>query len=155
MEFSIIKDEEFNETCDLMERVSKIAFSPFYPDLEIERIIDSLSVEKMKKRATWTHFYVAKINEKIVACGAVGPYYGSETECSLFNIFVEPEFQGKGIGRQLINILENDEYAKRSSRIEIPASISAIPFYKKMGYKFKNDTMIFKDGHFSLEKFTK
>lgn len=155
MEFSIIKDEEFNETCDLMERVSKIAFSPFYPDSEVERIIDSLSVEKMKKRATWTHFYVAKINEKIVACGAVGPYYGSETECSLFNIFVEPEFQGKGIGRQLINILENDEYAKRSSRIEIPASISAIPFYKKMGYKFKNDTMIFKDGHFSLEKFTK
>lgn len=155
MEFSIIKDEEFNETCDLMERVSKIAFSPFYPDSEVERIIDSLSVEKMKKRATWTHFYVAKINEKIVACGAVGPYYGSETECSLFNIFVEPESQGKGIGRQLINVLENDEFAKRSSRIEIPASISAIPFYKKMGYKFKNDTMIFKDGHFSLEKFTK
>ena len=29
----------------------------------------------------------------------------------------------------------------------------AIPFYKKMGYEFKNGELIYSDGHFAMEKF--
>lgn len=155
MEIRIIKNNEFEETCELMARASRQAFSPYYPENEVERIIESLSVERMKKRAEWTHFYVAKEDEKIIGCGAIGPYWGSETESSLFNIFVDPKHQNKGVGKQIIQTLEADEFARRAERIEIPASIPAIPFYKKMGYKFKNNEMLFKDGHFSLEKFMK
>ncbi len=155
MVIEIIKDDEFEETCELMARSSRKAFLPYYPASEVERIVESLSPERMKSRAEWTHFYVAKIDDKIVGCGAIGPYWGSEIESSLFNIFVDPDLQKKGIGREIIRVLENDEYAKRATRIEIPASIPAIPFYKKVGYNFKNDTMIFDEGHFALEKFTK
>ena len=49
--------------------------------------------------------------------------------------------------------LESDEYFKRAKRIQIPAGLVAIPFYKKMGYEYKNGEMIFDDGHFALEKF--
>ena len=52
-----------------------------------------------------------------------------------------------------MNTLENDEYYIRANRIEIPASMLAIPFYKKFGYKHKNNELIYEDGHFKLEKF--
>ena len=38
----------------------------------------------------------------------------------------------------IINTLENDEFFLRAKRIEIPASITACGFYKKMGYRHKN-----------------
>jgi len=34
--------------------------------------------------------------------------------------------------------LEKDKYFLRAKRIEIPASITAVAFYKKMGYNCKN-----------------
>jgi len=42
---------------------------------------------------------------------------------------VHPEHQGKGIGKAIMETLERDEFALRSERIEIPASITGLPFY--------------------------
>mgnify|MGYP002226045077 CR=1 FL=1 len=53
------------------------------------------------------------------------------------SIFVLPEFHGKGVGRKIINTLETDEFYVRASRIEIPASITAMEFYRKFGYDYK------------------
>ena len=77
-------------------------------------------------------------SSNIIGCGAIGPYWGREDESSLFTIFVLPEYQGKGIGRAIIDTLEKDEFFLRAKRIEIPASITGVPFYLKMGYNYKN-----------------
>lgn len=153
MKISLIREEEIQEVSDLIARTSRKCFINYYPQKEVEKIVESLNYEGVKKRASWTHFYVIKEDDKIIACGAIGPYWDSATESSLFTIFVDPDYQSKGYGRKIMEILEDDEFFKRAKRIEIPASIGAIPFYKKMGYDFKNDQMIFEDGHFALEKF--
>lgn len=92
----------------------------------------------VSERASWTHFYVAEEGNHIIGCGAIGPYWGSETESSLFNIFVLPEYQGKGVGRKIIGTLERDEYFLRAKRVEVPASITGVGFYRKLGYEYKN-----------------
>ncbi len=93
-------------------------------------------------------------NEQIVGCGAIGPYWDKTDESSLFNIFVLPEYQGKGIGRAIIETLEQDEYFLRAKRIEIPASITACAFYRKMGYNYKNGVdQVDEEGLYRLEKF--
>ncbi len=104
----------------------------------IEKDVAQFTPEGVKKRAGWTHFYVVCEGEKIVGCGAIGSYWGKKDESSLFTIFVLPEYQGKGIGRKIIETLEQDTYFLRANRIEIPASITACEFYKKMGYSYKN-----------------
>lgn len=77
-------------------------------------------------------------------------------ESSFFNIFVLPEYQGKGIGRQIIQTLEQDTFFKRARRIEVPASITGLKFYQKMGYSFKNGIDIIDDeGLYRLEKFNR
>lgn len=153
MEISRIKEKEFEEVSKLIEKTARMSLEWYYPKSDIEKVCKSLDYEGVKRRASWTHFYVVKEENKIIACGAIGPYWDSLTESSLFTIFVDPDYQGKGYGRAVMETLESDEYFKRAKRIEIPASIYAIPFYKKMGYEFKNGKMIFHDGHFALEKF--
>ena len=120
----------------------------------IENDVKMFSPEGVIERAGWTHFYVVCDGETIVGCGAIGPYWGKEDESSLFNIFVLPEYQGKGIGRKIIETLENDEYFLRAKRVEIPASITACEFYKKMGYSYKNGIdVIDEEQLLRLEKF--
>lgn len=81
-------------------------------------------------------------------------FQGSETESILLTIFVLPEFHGKGIGRTIIRTLEQDDLFIRAERVEIPASITAVDFYQKFGYGFKNNVkQLDEEGRFRLEKF--
>ena len=65
-----------------------------------------------------------------------------------------PEYQGRGIGRQIIETLEQDEYFLRAKRIEVPASITAVDFYRKMGYGYKNGIAEIDEKQvYKLEKF--
>ena len=72
----------------------------------IENDVKILQPYNILERAGWTHFYVACDDNKIVGCGAIGPYWDKENESSLFTIFVLPEYQGRGIGRKIIEMLE-------------------------------------------------
>lgn len=109
-----------------------------YPEDLMDQLIEYETPERVLERAGWTHFYVVEDEGRIIGCGAIGPYWGKDDESSLFTIFVLPEYQGKGVGRKIIETLENDEFFLRAKRIEIPASITGVPFYLKMGYHFKN-----------------
>lgn len=150
----LITSKDYKKVADLIERsISGSTFAKFYPKQSIEYVKESLNEEGVKERASWTHFYVLEENDEMIACGAIGPYWGSETESSLFNIFVDAKYQGQGYGRKIIEVLEKDEFFTRANRIEVPASMSAIPFYRKMGYEHKNGELIYDDGHFALEKF--
>ena len=109
-----------------------------YPEELMDELIRSETPEHVIGRSGWTHMYVAQDEGKIIGCGAIGPYWGKEDESSLFTIFVLPEYQGKGIGRKIMETLEQDEFFIRAKRVEIPASITGVPFYLRMGYHYKN-----------------
>lgn len=42
------------------------------------------------------------------------------------------------MGRKIVETLEADEYFQRAWRTEVGSSLTAVPFYRKMGYEFKN-----------------
>lgn len=132
------KETDAEEVSALIIKTLRETNSKDYSEEYIENDVKMFTPEGVINRASWTHFYVICDNETIAGCGAIGPYWGKEDESSLFNIFVLPEYQGKGIGRKIIEALENDEYFLRAKRIEIPASITACEFYKKMGYTYKD-----------------
>ena len=122
---------------ELIAKTLRLSNVQDYSQEYIDACVAQFTADGVLQRASWTHFYVACKDESIVGCGAVGPYWGSETECSLFNIFVLPACQGIGIGRQIVHALEQDPYALRSCRIEVPASRTAQGFYEAMGYTSK------------------
>lgn len=132
------KDSDAEAVSELIRKTINISNKKDYPEDLMDRLITSETPEHVLERASWTHFYVAELDGSIIGCGAIGPFWGKEDESSLFTIFVLPEHQGKGVGRLIINTLEKDEFFQRAKRVEIPASITGVPFYLKMGYNYKD-----------------
>ena len=88
------------------------------------------------------HMQTYAANETVVVQG----------EYSLRGIFIHPEYANAGIGKQLVAVLENDEFGKMAKRIEIPATLPAVPFYIKCGYSHKDGKCILKGNDILLEK---
>ena len=104
------QNSDANEVSALIIKTLRITNSKDYSPEFIEKDVKRFTPEGVIKRADWTHFYVICDEELIVGCGAIGPYWDKEDESSLFTIFVLPEYQGKGVGRKIIEVLEKDEY---------------------------------------------
>ncbi len=154
MQIRRFENPDAAEVSALIQKTLRISNIKDYSPEYIERNAQFFTPENVIQRAGWTHCYVVCENEQIVGCGAIGPYWDKTDESSLFNIFVLPEYQGKGIGRAIIETLEQDEYFLRAKRIEIPASITACAFYRKMGYNYKNGVdQVDEEGLYRLEKF--
>ena len=148
------QETDANEVSNLIAKTLRTTNSKDYSSEYIEKDINLLTSEHLIQRSQWTHFYVVCDEDVVIGCGAIGPYWGKPDESSLFTIFVLPEYQGKGIGRKIIETLESDEYFLRAGRIEIPASITACEFYRKMGYNYKNGiSAVDEEQLFRLEKF--
>ena len=125
------QNQDAKEVSNLIATTLRTTNIKDYSSDYIEKDVKVLQPQNILERAKWTHFYVVCDNDKIIGCGAIGPYWDKEDESSLFTIFVLPEYQGKGVGRKIIQTLELDEYFLRARRIEIPASITGTPFYRK------------------------
>ena len=138
MEIRRFQPEDAIETARVIAKTLTISNSKDYSREYIDSAIGSISADILRERANDEHMYVACDDSRIIGCGAVAGYWGSITESILLTIFVLPEYQGKGVGKRIIQTLEQDEFFLRAKRIEIPASITAVEFYKKMGYNYKN-----------------
>ena len=120
--------------CTTLTISNRKDYSPAF----IEENIRSHSTEMIAARARDAHFYVAMDGERVIGCGGITGYWGSTEESYLTSIFVLPDYQGKGVGRKIVEALEADEYFHRAWRTEVGSSLTAVSFYRKMGYVFKN-----------------
>lgn len=104
----------------------------------IEENIRSHSPKVIAARAKDAHFYVACNGDTVIGCGGITGYWGSTEESYLTSIFVLPDYQGNGVGRMIVEALEADQYFRRAWRTEVGSSLTAVHFYEKKGYEFKN-----------------
>lgn len=125
-----------------------------YSKEEMEKLAEEYNSKKILETSSYANTYVAvDENGTIVGTGSISGFWGSKTESILLTIFVLPELQGLGIGKTIIQALENDELFTRACRVEIPASITACAFYEKMGYRYKNGVKYLdEEGHYRMEK---
>jgi GNAT superfamily N-acetyltransferase len=72
-------------------------------------------------------FFVAVENKRII-----GMVRGKKGK--LVNLFVDGKYHEKGIGKKLMKKFEEKGYDERNA-INIKASIFAVPFYEKLGFK--------------------
>ncbi|MCE4956428.1 GNAT family N-acetyltransferase [Macrococcoides caseolyticum] len=134
---SFFKEDDATEIKQLIHRAMLETNIQDYSLESLKEDMKAIDEAMLIHRASFTHFYVFRDGSKIIGTGAIGPYWDSLTESSLFTIFVLPEYQGKGLGRLIIETLEQDEFYMRARRVEVPASITAVNFYKKFGYEVK------------------
>ncbi|QGX38598.1 GNAT family N-acetyltransferase [Permianibacter aggregans] len=85
------------------------------------------------------HFAVVE-NEQMLACVIATPVNADITK--LRQMAVEPDHQGKGIGRQLMLFAEQQLQKLGYQQIELHARETAIDFYRKLGYQTVGHTFI-------------
>jgi GNAT superfamily N-acetyltransferase len=148
------KEDDATKVRNLIVRNFIEVNSKDYGIAAMEKLAGVYDVDKVLNIASYAHMYVFEWNGKTVGTGAISSFWGSKAESILLTIFVLPKFHGKGIGRKIINTLEQDEFYMRATRIEIPASITATEFYRKFGYDYKNGIKeLDEEHHYRLEKF--
>ena len=109
-----------------------------YPEAYLTELTGHMRPEDILSRAAWQHLYVVEEDGALAGCGAIGPWWGREDESGLFTVFVRPAFQGRGLGRAIVETLEQDAFFLRARRVEVPASLTGLPFYLKLGYTYKD-----------------
>lgn len=103
--------------------------------------------------AGYAHTYVIVDEaERLLATGSVANYWNVPNEAILLCIFVQQQLQHQHLGQQIMQQLMTDPIYLRSKRIEIPASKTAVAFYRRFGFAFKDGQQtIDAEGHVRLE----
>lgn len=149
-------EENAEEIVNLIIRNFREVNVKDYGEKAIAELVATHDVEWFKGVAEYANVYVFWNKSKIVGVGSISSFWGSPTESILLTIFVLPELHGQRIGSYIIDTLEKDELFLRAERIEIPASITAVEFYRKKGYDYKNGIKELDDEQlYRVEKFRK
>ena len=147
------RDSDAQAVSDLVRAALLVSCAKDYPPEPLGTFAKAQTADCMTERARTTHFYVAEEDGTAVGCGAIGLDEHNAEECSVYSFYVLPGHQGRGIGRALMEALEGDEFFRQAHRVTLHASRTALPFYQKMGFTFRdgNNTPD-EDGLYSMEK---
>ncbi len=98
------------------------------------------------------HIMATDDEEKII--GIARLQFNSDTEAQIRYMAVIESYGGRGIGRALINVLEQRAKNSSHTKIILDARETAVDFYKKLGYNvIKKSYLLFdKIQHFRMSK---
>jgi len=146
------RDEQAEEVSALIGRVLLEVNIRDYPREDLVDFAAYYSPETVRALAEQGRTYVVTEGETILACGSIVPLE-EEGEREIRAVFVLPEAEGKGIGRTLMAVLECDPLFLSARRVIVSASLTAHPFYEKLGYRYVGGVPVCEDNdHYWMEK---
>ena len=93
----------------------------------INQVELSFSPQAILCLMTQRQVFVAIIQNRIVATASLD-------QDVVRSVFVEPAYQGKGIGRQLMKSIQSSAIAEGRNLLRVPSSITAEGFYASLGF---------------------
>lgn len=124
----IFKDADAAQVSKLIRKTMMSANTKDYPISVLKPLHDYFTPKKVKILASERYCLVAEIDGKIVGTGAI-------EDGTLKTVFVDPKYQGRGIGKKLIAKLEGRAQKGGVKTMEVAASLTGVQFYEKLGYK--------------------
>ena len=92
------------------------------------------SIESLKDEYEDSSYHlIGVIDNKIIACGRL--HFNNAYEAQIRYMAIDENFQRKGIGVKIIELLEAEAKKKRINKIILNARNHVIEFYEKSGYK--------------------
>ena len=123
-----------------------------YTPHQVEKLLDGFTADWLENIIDTRHYYEVRYQGKLIACGGVSRDRRQRGQSYFTAVFVDPDFCGRGVGRELVEFLETDPWCLDSRLIEVPASKSAHGFYAKCGYRYREYPPVFRDGTTILYK---
>ena len=127
MEIRQYKPSDAPAVSHLVRTTLLVSNAKDYPAERINALHAYFTPEKIQQLADERYCLVAEIDGQIVATGAT-------EDDEIMTFFVLPDFQHRGVGRQLIAHLERQAIERGLPSLKVPPSRTAVRFYEKMGY---------------------
>ena len=131
-----IREEDAKKVSELIHRTLVEINSKDYSQRVIQNMKDNFTSQRITKRIKKRDIYVAVDSKKILGTASLDNNV-------ILSFFVDSKNIGKGIGSRLLKFLENKIKKKGFKEAKVPSSITALDFYKKLGYREydrKNDS---------------
>lgn len=93
----------------------------------INQVELSFSPQAILCLMTQRQVFVALLESRIVATASLD-------QDVVRSVFVDPAYQGKGIGRQLMKSIQSSAIAEGRNLLRVPSSITAEGFYASLGF---------------------
>lgn len=142
------------EVAELIKRNLLEITSKYYTSEYVASLMDDFSLSRILEKARTQHIFVVVEEDKVIGTGSLANYGNSEM-ASYYGtaIFVAPEFQRKGIGRQIMQKVEAKALGMGADKITVRAARNARTFYEKLGYVYR-DGIATQDekGNYVMEK---
>ena len=126
------------KVAEIVEKTIKAIYPRYYPSGAVQFFLDLHNEEKIREALNREDIYFAVIQGKIVGTGSIR---GNE----ICRLFILPEYQKKGYGSRLMDLLEDRVFQKYQT-VHIDASFPAESMYLKRGYRIKTYEIIETEG---------
>lgn len=133
------KKEDATKVSNLIRKCLKEVNSKDYSKNIINFMCSYFTSGKVEENAKNRDVYVIIEKNKLLGTGAL-------KDNIILSVFIHPKAHRKGIGTKLMNYIEKKARDRKYEFVKVPASITAVGFYKKRGYKKIGEKYIKKFG---------
>ena len=126
------------KVAEIVEKTIKAVYPHYYPSGAVQFFLDLHNEERIREAADREDIYFAVVQGKIVGTGSIR---GNE----ICRLFILPEYQKKGYGSRLMDLLE-DRVSQKYQAVHIDASFPAESMYLKRGYQIRTYEKIETEG---------
>lgn len=129
------------EAIPLIKNLANIIWPATYSELITPQQVDymmelSYSASALKKQMSIGHQFIMALDEdKPVAFASYSAKEHVPSIYKLHKIYILPNQQGKGIGKQLIGYIKQDIDPVTSLQLNVNRNNKALQFYQKIGFK--------------------
>lgn len=130
-----VSSKDIQNIVDLHRKVVSKTNAEQYDKEVIEEWLSQITPEgvKYQLKDKTTPWYLLELNSKII-----GFCQFSIVEKTIFQLNINPNYQGKGYGKTLSNFMEKKFRNAGVSNVELNSTLNALSFYEKLGFKVKN-----------------
>ena len=117
------------KVAEIVEKTIRAVYPHYYPSGAVQFFLELHNEHKIREAFDREEIYFAVAQGKIVGTGSIR---GNEIR----RLFILPEYQAKGYGSRMMDLLEDMVFRKYQA-VHIDASFPAENMYLKRGYRIK------------------
>jgi GNAT superfamily N-acetyltransferase len=128
MKIRKFQDKDARKLSYLIRRALNEVNIKDYPKSIIVRLSNHNAPSKLIEISRLKDIYVVVDDDRILGTAGL-------ENSNVFSVFVNPTYHGKGIGQRLMAHVERVAKKRGIDRLRLTSSLTAVGFYKKLGYK--------------------
>jgi GNAT superfamily N-acetyltransferase len=122
------QNEDARKVAYLIHKALRESNSRDYPPRIIRAVGRLYTPARLRAAAVEYTVFVAAEGERILGTATLAGEY-------IQGMFVNPRYQGKGIGRKLMDHAERAAERRGVPAVKLNASLTAVDFYSRLGYR--------------------